>query len=74
MRKLLALLLLMPGVIADNHNATFTLDYLALFTHRLDRRPDFHVVTYCGFSSVPFPAPGRLRGGGLPPLLPELKA
>ena len=39
----------MPGVLADNHNATFALDYLALFTHRLYRRPDFHAATSCAF-------------------------
>ena len=40
----LALLLLMLGVFADNHDVTLALDDLALLAHGLDRRSDFHIV------------------------------
>ena len=40
---LLALLLLMLRVLADNHDAAFALDDLALFAHGLHGRSYFHV-------------------------------
>ena len=39
----LALLLLVLGVFADNHDVTLALDDLALLAHRLDGRSHFHV-------------------------------
>ena len=38
----LALLLLVLGVFADNHDFALALDDLALFAHGLDTRSDFH--------------------------------
>ena len=40
-----ALLLLMLGILADDHDATLALDDLALFANGLDRRSHFHGVT-----------------------------
>ena len=45
--KGLALLLLVLGVLADNHDATFSLDDFALFANLLDGRLYFH-------SCIPF--------------------
>ena len=42
-----ALLLLMTGILTNDHDAALALDDLALFAHGLYRRPDFH-----GFSSL----------------------
>ena len=39
----LALLLLVLGVLADHHDLALAADDLALFTNRLNRRPDLHV-------------------------------
>ena len=41
--KPLALLLLVLGIFADNHDVTLALDDLALLAHRLDGRSHFHV-------------------------------
>mgnify|MGYP001639098205 FL=1 len=40
----LTLLLFMLGVLADHHDAAFTLDDLALFTNGLYGRPYFHCI------------------------------
>ena len=37
----------MTGILTNDHDAALALDDLALFTHGLYRRPDFH-----GFSSL----------------------
>ena len=39
----LALSLLVLGILADDHNATFALDDLALLAHGLNRGSDFHL-------------------------------
>ena len=40
----LTLLLFMLGVLADHHDAAFTLDDLTLFTNGLYGRPYFHFI------------------------------
>ena len=40
----LTLLLFMLGVLADHHDAAFTLDDLALFADRLHGRTNLHVL------------------------------
>ncbi len=40
--RVLALLLLVLGVLADNHHAAFSLDDFALFANLLDGRLNFH--------------------------------
>ena len=47
----LTLLLFMLGVLADHHDAAFTLDDLALFTNWFYRGPDFHLFFLPIFSS-----------------------
>ena len=40
-----ALLLLMTGILANNHNGALTLDDLALLAHGLYRRPNLHGIS-----------------------------
>ena len=59
----LALALLVLGVLADNHNAAFALDYLAFLTNRFHGRFNFHFMT---FPFYPAPAPAGQPHGALP--------
>ena len=43
-QHLLALLLLVLGIFADDHHMTFALNNLALFANGFDRRTNFHWV------------------------------
>ena len=42
-KVLSALLLLVTGILTNDHDAALALDDLALFAHGLYRRPDLHV-------------------------------